>query len=77
MHSILSDTEKRKVYDRTGNIEDTEGLTESGKEWYSYWRNLFPEVTKVYIFLKQKERKKIKIYFKLYFNYIIGGYRKF
>jgi DnaJ family protein C protein 9 len=46
VHATLSDEDKRRSYDATGEIEaeDVE-LNQSEKEWYDYWRNLFPAVT--------------------------------
>ena len=43
-HSILSDPDKRKEYDKNGFLDDEE----SSKDfdfWYEYFRNLFPTVT--------------------------------
>lgn len=44
IYYILSDPEKRNIYDETGSVADDE-LFESGKDWMDYWRCLFPEVT--------------------------------
>ena len=33
VHATLSDPEKRKVYDRTGVLEDDDGLSGDGREW--------------------------------------------
>ncbi|TFJ86234.1 hypothetical protein NSK_002442 [Nannochloropsis salina CCMP1776] len=46
VHATLSDTNKRRNYDETGEIgsEDAE-LNQSEQEWYEYWRALFPTVT--------------------------------
>ena len=45
VHSILSDDEKRKVFDETGDIDDEGGSTQSATDWYDYFRNVFPKVT--------------------------------
>ena len=45
VHSILSDEEKRRLFDETGDIDDETGSTQSGNDWYEYFRNLFPKVT--------------------------------
>jgi DnaJ family protein C protein 9 len=44
VHSILSDPEKRKLYDETGDI-DAEKLSEEFDFWYGYFRNMFPKLT--------------------------------
>jgi DnaJ homolog subfamily C member 9 len=44
VHSILSDTVKRSLYDSTGEV-DGEGTDENFKDWYDYFRNLFPALT--------------------------------
>ena len=47
IHSILSDESKRKIYDQVGNVDDA-GAAEDQKsfdEWYSYFRNMFPNIT--------------------------------
>ncbi|XP_074116127.1 dnaJ homolog subfamily C member 9-like [Cotesia typhae] len=44
IHSILSDTEKRKIYDETGQY-DEESEEVAMRNWADYWRTLFKEVT--------------------------------
>ena len=44
VHSILSDTARRSLYDSTGDV-DSEGTDENFKDWYDYFRNLFPALT--------------------------------
>lgn len=43
-HSILSDPEKRKLFDETGNL-DAEETSQDFEHWYEYFRNLFPKLT--------------------------------
>lgn len=43
-HTILSDPEKRKLYDRTGELDDSD-WSDDAVEWCQYFRNLFPKVT--------------------------------
>lgn len=43
-HSILSDPEKRKIYDQTGDL-DGEDSSQDFNTWYEYFRNLFPKIT--------------------------------
>lgn len=46
VHSILSDPEKRRVYDDTGSFDDGEGGTDfDNVNWSEYWRALFKEIT--------------------------------
>ena len=46
IHATLSDEEKRRNYDETGEIEEQDAdLNQSEKEWYDYWRAMFPAVT--------------------------------
>lgn len=42
---VLSDEQKRKLYDNTGLVEDDDGTLKSEDEWMEYWRCLFPEIT--------------------------------
>ncbi|KAE8738462.1 hypothetical protein FOCC_FOCC016059 [Frankliniella occidentalis] len=44
VHSILSDSEKRKIYDETGDCgEDSD--EPSDRDWSAYWRSCFKEIT--------------------------------
>ena len=47
--SVLSDPEKRKFYDETGSLEDSDGMTDLGgkdfDELYGYYRGMFARVT--------------------------------
>ena len=47
IHGILSDAEKRKVYDQTGDLGSaSQELDEDAlKMWKEYFDNLFPRVT--------------------------------
>jgi DnaJ family protein C protein 9 len=42
-HAVLSDPEKRRVYDTTGELDAEE--SKDFDEWYAYFRNLFPKIT--------------------------------
>ena len=46
-HTILSDSEKRAVYDETGSLDDAERDIDekSFDEWMSYFRQLYPKLT--------------------------------
>ena len=44
VHCILSDSSKRELYDNTGDVND-EDTDENYKDWYDYFRNLFPKLT--------------------------------
>lgn len=43
VYSILSDQEKRTVYDETGQIDEDD--IQQDKDWYAYWRLLFAKVS--------------------------------
>ncbi|GAB5032948.1 dnaj homolog subfamily c member 9-like [Nannochloropsis oceanica] len=46
IHATLSDDDKRRSYDETGEVESEDvELKQSEQEWYEYWRELFPTVT--------------------------------
>uniref|UniRef100_A0A069DRM9 Putative molecular chaperone dnaj superfamily n=1 Tax=Panstrongylus megistus TaxID=65343 RepID=A0A069DRM9_9HEMI len=45
IHSVLSDTEKRAVYDDTGCLDDIDTADLQERDWYDYWRLLFKNVT--------------------------------
>ena len=46
VYSILSDENKRKVYDETGDVDaDDELFSQDFDHFYEYFRNLFPKVT--------------------------------
>ncbi|XP_058789566.1 dnaJ homolog subfamily C member 9-like [Phymastichus coffea] len=42
VHSILSDNEKRKIYDETGQYDDKEVILNN---WFDYWSKLFKKIT--------------------------------
>ncbi|XP_019638407.1 PREDICTED: dnaJ homolog subfamily C member 9-like [Branchiostoma belcheri] len=44
VYSVLSDTGKRALYDESGEVDDEVDVDED-KDWASYWRLLFPQVT--------------------------------
>ena len=46
IHSILSNKDKRAIYDETGDIPDERDITTQNKDWEAYWRILFKKVTK-------------------------------
>jgi len=43
-YSVLSDPERRAIYDETGIVDDAEVLDES-RDWYSHWRRIFKPVS--------------------------------
>lgn len=44
VHSILSDPERRREYDETGEY-NVDGPIESESNWLNYWRLIFPKLT--------------------------------
>lgn len=69
VHFVLSDEERRKLYDDNGIIANEDSL-ESEADWLNYWRLLFPKITQKnidsfmdkYIGSKEEEEDLIKIY---------------
>ncbi|KER19306.1 hypothetical protein T265_15586 [Opisthorchis viverrini] len=46
VYAILSDDEKRKVYDETGIVDEDSTITsKSYEDWIQYWQLMFPRVT--------------------------------
>jgi DnaJ family protein C protein 9 len=45
IYSVLSDEEKRKVYDETGCIDGESSMFSENQNWESYWRTLFKKIT--------------------------------
>ncbi|XP_075230759.1 dnaJ homolog subfamily C member 9-like isoform X1 [Lycorma delicatula] len=45
IHTILSDSGKRALYNSTGSWDDEDDELEDGKDWDEYWRMLFKEIT--------------------------------
>ena len=46
VYSVLSDSERRGLYDESGEVEDEmDPLKDTDKDWEEYWRVLFPKVT--------------------------------
>lgn len=69
VHYVLSDSERRRLYDDHGIIANEDSL-ESEADWVNYWRLLFPKVTEKditgfmdkYIGSKDEEDDLIKVY---------------
>lgn len=69
VHYILSDPEKRKLYDEQGIIANEDGL-EGEADWSDYWRLLFPKVSESdiqtyldkYVGSEEEEKDLIAIY---------------
>jgi len=45
VYAILSDENKRGLYDETGEVDDENDPLSQNKDWEEYWRCLFPKVT--------------------------------
>ena len=46
VYAVLSDTERRGLYDETGEVEDEmDPLQEKDKDWEEYWRLHFPKIS--------------------------------
>ncbi|EDQ90872.1 uncharacterized protein MONBRDRAFT_2825, partial [Monosiga brevicollis MX1] len=46
VHAVLSDEEKRKLYDETGAIDDGQLDFGDDFDWEAYWRQLYPKITR-------------------------------
>ncbi|XP_064479974.1 dnaJ homolog subfamily C member 9-like [Ornithodoros turicata] len=44
IHAVLSDKDKRSLYDETGAVDDEDTIL-SDRDWTDYWRHLFPKIT--------------------------------
>ena len=45
VYDILSNTEKRALYDESGEIDENTVILEENRDWDSYWRILFNKIT--------------------------------
>ena len=45
VYTILSNSEKRALYDDCGEIDLESGILEENRDWDSYWRILFKKIT--------------------------------
>ena len=46
VYAVLSDQERRGLYDETGGVEDEmDPLQDKDKDWEEYWRFLFPKIS--------------------------------
>ncbi|KAG8321725.1 DnaJ sub C member 9 [Homalodisca vitripennis] len=45
VHCILSDKEKRAIYDQTGTWDDDDDVEFNGRDWMEYWRTLSKKFT--------------------------------
>lgn len=69
VHFVLSDDERRKLYDDNGIIVNDDSL-ESQADWDEYWRLLFPKISEKdiqsfldsYVGSEEEEKDLIKIY---------------
>lgn len=59
-YSILSDDEKRAVYDDTGCYDDDDDGILDGGDWYDYWRKFFKEIDLEDISSYEKKYKNSK-----------------
>jgi len=45
VYSVLSDDDKKGLYDETGEVDDENDPLKQDRDWEDYWRLLFPKVT--------------------------------
>lgn len=55
VHAILSDKDKRELYDATKSVDDEEYNILEDKDWTVYWRLLFKKITEEDIKAYEKE----------------------
>lgn len=55
IHEILSDKNKRAVYDETKSVDDDDFNVLVDKDWTVYWRHLFKKITEEDIKAYEKE----------------------
>ena len=44
VYSVLSDDDKKGLYDETGEVDDENDPLKQDRDWEDYWRLLFPKV---------------------------------
>eukprot|EP00794_Sanderia_malayensis_P003444 gene3444-3940_t len=70
VYSILSNQDKKALYDESGEIDDESDILQQDKDWNSYWRILFKEITikdiedyeKVYRFSEEERADVLTAY---------------
>lgn len=55
VHAILSDKEKREIYDTTKSVGDENENVIEERDWSIYWRVLFKKITEEDILAYEKE----------------------
>ncbi|CAF4767074.1 unnamed protein product [Pieris macdunnoughi] len=55
VHAILSDKEKRELYDTTNSVDDDNDNVVEDRDWSVYWRGLFKKITEEDIVAYEKE----------------------
>jgi len=45
VYAVLSDEDKKGLYDETGEVDDENDPLKEDRDWQDYWRLLFPKVT--------------------------------
>ena len=46
VYAVLSNQDKRREYDETGELDSSDIAMESEGDWYDYFRRMFPKLTK-------------------------------
>lgn len=55
IHAILSDKDKRAIYDETKSVDDEDFNVIRDRDWTIYWRTLFKKITEEDIRAYEKE----------------------
>ena len=45
VYSILSDKDKRALYDEDGTVDEEDDILKQDRDWSEYWRLIFKKVT--------------------------------
>ncbi|CAI8042339.1 DnaJ homolog subfamily C member 9 [Geodia barretti] len=45
IYSILTDKDKRAIYDENGTVDEDSSIFDQDRDWSDYWRLLFPKIT--------------------------------
>lgn len=55
VHAVLTDKEKRALYDETKSVDDDDNTIDLDRDWSVYWRLLFKKITEEDIKAYEKE----------------------
>lgn len=68
IHTILSDKNKRALYDETKSVDEDDYLVVQDRDWTIYWKMIFKKITDEDIIAYEKEYTGIVIFKQYYYN---------